>query len=343
MTPIAPRLVRHGNSYRLIGTDQDLVDKANRFLRTLEIRGLSTNTVRAYGYDLVSIFRWLHSAGKMLKSTTQADLLDFAADQKERSAHPRSINRRLMICYIFYRFCFNEGIAHSTTEVWPGRRSRRRIYDRLGIFQIRQSPQRILSVQVPKTIIEPLKITEVDSFLKSLNRHRDVAIVLFMLLCGLRSQEVLSLRLDDIDFTDRQVRVRGKGRKERTLPLPDALVSVIQSYLRMERAAECRTNALFVVLQGEHRNEPMTPAGLRKLFRYRRRNLKLRRANAHRFRHTFGTDMARAKVELPVLQRMMGHADPDTTLQYIELSMADIASEYQRAIEKIQSRYGQLR
>jgi integrase len=83
----------------------------------------------------------------------------------------------------------------------------------------------------------------------------------------------------------------------------------------------------------------MTPAGLRSLFRQRRRQPTLRIANPHRFRHTFGTDMARAGVGLPILQRMMGHADMKTTLQYIELSMVDVADEYQRALAIIEGRY----
>ena len=83
----------------------------------------------------------------------------------------------------------------------------------------------------------------------------------------------------------------------------------------------------------------MTPAGLRSLFRQRRRRPTLAIANPHRFRHTFGTDMARAGVRLPILQRMMGHADLKTTLQYIELSLVDVADEYRRALALITARY----
>ena len=83
----------------------------------------------------------------------------------------------------------------------------------------------------------------------------------------------------------------------------------------------------------------MTATGLRSLFRHRRLASLLASANAHRFRHTFGTDMARAGVRLPVLQKMMGHADTKTTLQYIRLSMSDIADEYQRAVAEIDKRY----
>jgi len=82
--------------------------------------------------------------------------------------------------------------------------------------------------------------------------------------------------------------------------------------------------------------------GLRNLFRWRRKSEgSIANANAHRFRHTFGADMARAGVGLVVLQRMMGHADPTTTLQYINLSLGDIAAEYKKAISVIERRYEQ--
>ena len=83
----------------------------------------------------------------------------------------------------------------------------------------------------------------------------------------------------------------------------------------------------------------MTSSGLRSLFRYRRRDEEIENANPHRLRHTFGTDMARAGVRLHILQKMMGHEDSKTTLIYINLSMADIAAEFQRAAKEIHNRY----
>jgi integrase/recombinase XerC len=83
----------------------------------------------------------------------------------------------------------------------------------------------------------------------------------------------------------------------------------------------------------------MTRGGLRSLFRHRRRKEIIKTANPHRLRHTFGTDMARCGVRLPILQKMMGHADSKMTLQYINLSMADIAAEFQRASAAIYKRY----
>ena len=83
----------------------------------------------------------------------------------------------------------------------------------------------------------------------------------------------------------------------------------------------------------------MKPAGLRSLFRSHRKRPQLAGANPHRFRHTFGADMARSGVRLPVLQKLMGHANPEITLRYINLSMADIAESYYLAATEIQKRY----
>ena len=205
---------------------------------------------------------------------------------------------------------------------------------------MRKNPTGIkIKVRVPRTLIEPLSPEEVDAFFKTLLRYRDFAIVSLMLLNGLRSCEILALRTGDIDLTNYHAKLRGKGGKERALPLPEHVIPILKKYLRLERPTNVKTDMFFLILQGKRRGQPMTPAGLRSLFRHRRRNHGIPQANAHRFRHTFGTDMARSGVQLPVIQRMMGHADSRTTLQYIELSMADIAADFYKAMEKLKKRY----
>ena len=92
----------------------------------------------------------------------------------------------------------------------------------------------------------------------------------------------------------------------------------------LERPKDSGSDRIFVVLQGPRRGQPMTRAALRRIFRTRREQKALTNANPHRLRHTFGTDMARSGVRLPILQRMMGHAYAKTTLQYINVSLADV-------------------
>ena len=160
-----------------------------------------------------------------------------------------------------------------------------------------------------------------------------------MLLCGLRSREILTLKLADVAFDLNRIKVHGKGNKERMLPMSNLVVDALGRYLNYERPQDSRCDELFVVMQGKRRGLSMTRAGLRRIFRTRRLQAEIANANPHRFRHTFGADMARAGVRLPVLQKMMGHAHAETTLRYVNLSMADIADEYSRAVKRIEARY----
>lgn len=316
------------------------IQEANEYLRAVELRGLSPWTVRAYAYDLILLYRWLRANGMHLRELTASRLLDFIGEQRKAAADPRSINRRLSTARLLYRFHCSIDVDQARVSLpaphykGPGRDHV------LGLHRLRKRALQ-LRVKEPQKLVEPLTPDQVRGFLGRLTRYRDLAIVHLMLFCGLRSCEVIRLAAHDIVFGDRQIRIQGKGKRERVIPLPDTLALVLRQYIQIERPKHCAQNRLFVVLQGARRGSPMTATGLRSLFRHRRLVTLLASANAHRFRHTFGTDMARAGVRLPVLQKMMGHADTKTTLQYIQLSMSDIADEYQRAVAKLDKRYRQ--
>jgi site-specific recombinase XerD len=329
--------VRDGR-HQLFDDQQRPVEQANEFLRALDVRGLLANTIRAYAFDLLVLYRWLKKTGRQLEELTEADLLDYVEAQRKAKSKPSSINRRLVTCRQLYTFVTGRPLQQCRGSSVPAPHYKGRGRDRdLGLHVLPKQSRRVLSVKVPCTLIEPLTREQVCLFLRSLRRYRDLAIVHLMLLCGLRSREVLSLQLEDINFEQRQVLVHGKGGRQRVLPLPDVVWQSLCSYLRFERP---RCNGpLFVVLQGARRRQQMTLAGLRSLFRRRRSAPAVAMANPHRFRHTFGTDMARAGVRLPILQRLMGHAQASTTMQYINLSLADIADEYRRAVLQIQLRY----
>jgi site-specific recombinase XerD len=317
---------------------QELIVDANDFLKAQALRGLAPNTIRAYAFDLLWLYRWLATTDLTVHVLAEPDLIGFIAAQRQQNAAPASINRRLTTARQLYRFCTGQSMPRGprSTSPSPHYKGRGRAGP-LGLHRGRSvRPQ--LRVRVPRKVVEPLTSDEVRSFLRSLQRYRDLAIVYLMLLCGLRSCEVLRVQLLDVVWCDRRLRIRGKGGRERVMPLPDICLSAVSDYLDIERP-RCTTPKLFVVLQGPTRGQPMTPSGLRSLFRQRRLSPDLVRANAHRFRHTFGADMARSGVRLPVLQQMMGHADANMTLRYIQLSMADIAAEYKRAIAVIKARY----
>jgi len=334
------RPVKRGGLWQLVDAKLRPIRDANRFFAALAMRGLARATIRAYGYDLVVLYRWLDRVGYAVRDLSGEKLLEYIGSQRTAGAQPTSINRRLTTARLLYRFCVGRDLDGEQGVVNPAPYYRGPGRDHsLGLHPLPRRRRLVLRVKVPRHVVEPLTSTEVRQFLRTLRRYRDVAIAHLMLLCGVRCIEVLQLQMGDVLVEEQQLRIRGKGQRERVLPLPKLVARAIADYARWERPSDCTTERLFVILQGPRRGSPMTMAGLRSLFRQRRRDRTIARANPHRFRHTFGADMARSGVRLPILQRLMGHADSSTTLRYINLSMADIADEYRRVVEELQRRY----
>lgn len=328
--------------HRLIDEVKNDVEEMNSYLSSLHLRGLSELTIRSYAYDLLTLRRWMIGTDKdiSVSELTERDLVDFVASQRKVGARPRSINRRLSTIRTMYRYLTGDEMKTAPAINAPGGYYRGPGRDKdLGIQVLKRRRRLVVQVKVPRTIVEPLTPEEVRKSLGGFRRYRDLTIVYFMLFCGLRSREVLALNLSDVNTSESRIVVHGKGDKDRTLPLPEITAEVLQLYLLFERPKRCETDALFVAIQGKNRGCRMTPSGLRSLFRYWRKNLENGRANPHRFRHTFGTDMARAGVPLEVLKKLMGHASSDTTSHYVNLAMSDVAEEHMRALKNIEKRY----
>lgn len=188
-------------------------------------------------------------------------------------------------------------------------------------------------VREERRLPESLELAEVESFLSDLGTCRDRAMVLLMLLGGLRAAEVRTLRLADVDVGRRQVKVLGKGGRERIVPVDRAFFSELAAYLREERPADCATTQCFVVLRGPTAGQALTEAGMRRIFRTHRARSGAVRVRPHRLRHTYGTELAAAGIDLLVLRDLMGHASPETTGRYVHLSVETLAAEYAAARE----------
>jgi site-specific recombinase XerD len=153
---------------------------------------------------------------------------------------------------------------------------------------------------------ESLPVSDVDRFLGSLDTHRDRAIVLVMLLGSLRAAEVRSLQLSDVDLGRRRLRVIGKGSKERHVPVDAAFFTEVAAYLRKERPTGVKTSECFLVLRGPTTGQPLTEAGLPGVFRRHREMSGTTRVRPHRLRHTYGTELASAGIDLLALREFMG-------------------------------------
>ena len=304
----------------------------NRYLDREYVRRLANTTLRTYAYNLLHFVRWwasIHHTGDIVEQDlSESTLLDYVRFQSSQQPRPSAstINDRVAVTERALRNEFPEAPCQRARGFHQAFLRR----GPMGLARPRQAMSR-LRVKVPKRNIVPLSVNEVARFWSSFRTARDLAMVALMLLHGLRSAEVLALNGDDVLLPEAQLRVRGKGNRLRFLPLAPETIQLLDHYLRFERPSPCSA-ALFVVLKGRARGTRMNTAGLRSLFRYHRQTTGIKLAHPHRFRHTFASDMVRAGMSLPALMQLMGHADIQTTLQYVRITSQDVYLEYARAV-----------
>lgn len=323
------------------------VDVANRFLAHLNARSFSPATVRAYAFDVLNFLRFCATRELTLASVQASDLFDYLDWQSRpvktgqrvvrltdrRGAAPATMNRRIAAVRALFTYLAIIG-DRVDSPVPAGRGSsglrapRRGMLGHLGPGRPRSGGQ---LVRAPRRLPESLDPADVSAFLADLGSYRDRAIVLVMLFGGLRAAEVRSLRLADIDMGLRRIRVLGKGGRERVVPVDSAFFAELGAYLREERPTGCRTAECFVVLRGPTTGQPLTEAGLRSVFRNHRESSGAIRVRPHRLRHTYGTELASAGMDLLVLRELMGHASPQTTAGYVHLAPEMLAAEYAAA------------
>jgi len=254
-------------------------------------RAHSNQTLRAYAYSLLAFCRWLIAEGIELESVTTDVLLRFLAacrparlpgrpgpnvvrldGRRSETYAPATLNHRLAAISSMFEFrSMRDPLAKN--PVPKGTQARRRsARESAGMLShvARRRPRRsALRVREPLRLPRGLERAEVLALLHSLRSLRDQAMAGLMLLCGLRAGEVLALEVRDVDIGGRWLRVWGKGAKERRVPLDLDVARTIQTYLLAERP-ETTSAKLFVVAKGPNRGQPLSPAGLRTIFRYHR-------------------------------------------------------------------------
>ena len=343
------RVVADAAGHRLVGPGGD-VEQVNRFLAHLAGRNFAAATVRAYAFDLLSFLRFCTETGLTLAGICPTDVFDYlgwtfrpdagrVVVRLRREPAPATKNRRVAALRALFDYLVLSGVRPDN-PVPAGRRvrageRRRGLLGHLGSSG-RQTGGRL--VMRPRRLPESLELGEVAVFVADLETARDRAMALGMLLGGLRSAEIRSLRLADIDFGLRRVRVVGKGGKERVVPVDGDFFAETSRYLREERPQGCRTPECFVVLRGPTRGQPMGEAALRRIFRTHRDLAGTPQVRPHRLRHTYGTELAAAGIDLLVLRDLMGHASPETTAGYVHLSIETLSAEYANARRKAQTR-----
>lgn len=352
------RLEERGEGWVLLGGSAARFGLVNDYLGHLLDRNYSPATVRAYGYDLLAFCRWLAEEDHDLGAVTTDVLLDYLRVCREASVPGRpgpnvvtmdgqrmdryaatTINRRLAAISGLFTFAGLRS-PDARNPVPRGREARWTVAgERAGLLAHttrRRKPRSALRLREPKRLPVALSPSDAAQLVGSLRTWRDRAIAGLMLWCGLRSCEVLGLDVTDVDIGGRWVTVTGKGAKQRRVPLDGDVASVIDVYLLAERP-ESDSERLFLVAKGPHRGQPLTPAGLRTIFRYHRELTGVTGGHPHALRHTFGSVLAEAGVDLAVMQALLGHAHVDTTARYVHLAPAHVKAEFDAARERLRA------
>ncbi|HZS92269.1 MAG TPA: tyrosine-type recombinase/integrase [Chloroflexota bacterium] len=325
------REVRDGQLVRL-SLGIDLVDDYLEFLRCQA----RPNTWLNYAHDLKVFFSIVD---KPVPDVTTADVFRFMEHQhRPRPAEPdaapphgvcaRTLKRRLCAVSNLYTYLLTRGdTAIAQNPVPAGLPVRGHA---LG------TPRRATPLlRTPQTLPDLVPTAQIQRFLASLSTYRDKAMILLMVLGGLRKSEVLGVELADLDPVRGTVLVRqGKGGRQRLCCVAPLFFTAVDRYRRTERPP-AQTVRLFVVLKGPQRGQPLSVSGLNTIIAHHRRVADTPALTCHRLRHTCLTLLREAGMSLEALQQQAGHCNINTTRVYLHLSNQALRDEYFRVADQL--------
>jgi integrase/recombinase XerC len=223
-----------------------------------------------------------------------------------------SVRRKLAAVRVFFRFLVREGLAPVNT------------------------PRLLRTPRTPKKLPDVMTTEQANALLDGVaagkierpHPARDLAILELLYGSGLRVSELVGLNLDDVDRTERWLRVRGKGRKERQVPFGGKAADALERYLE-DRAS--RETALFL----NHRGGRLTDRGVRGIIKlYATLIAGDSSLHPHSFRHAFATHLLSDGADLRSIQELLGHARLSTTQKYTQVSLTDLMATYDRSHPK---------
>lgn len=270
-----------------------------RYLR-LE-RNLSPNTIEAYRNDLAHLEAFMMRNNLKLENVTLEQLHTFAASLHEYGITPRSQARVLSGVRSFFRFLVLDGVVENDpTELleWPS------LPEHLPV---------VLTLEEIDRIEDSIDLSKAEGA-----RNRAIIEVLFS--CGLRVSELVNMKLSDLYLEDRVLLVRGKGNKERLVPVSNKAISDLKRWFfdrNLMKIKPGEDDYVFLNRRGAHLTRTMIlimvkrqaeEAGIKKII------------SPHTFRHSFATALLQGGADLRSIQAMLGHEKIDTTLVYTHIS-----------------------
>lgn len=269
-------------------------------------RGLSPNTIEAYSRDLNHFFDFVRNRAELAHKVTTESIVDFLSTLQAQKYASSSIARTLIALKVFFRFLKKEGALEHD----------------LGQF-----------LDTPKlwqTIPDILSYLEVEALLAAPDLEtkeglRDKAIVEVLYATGIRVSELCNLRIYDMD--DEQIKVMGKGSKERLVPIAKKAVDAVDIYLHHVRSAfdSDREEKLFLANSGK----TLDRVAVWRIIKQLAKRAKItKNISPHTLRHSFASHLLDAGADLRVIQEMLGHAHISSTDRYTHVSGAQLQRNF---------------
>ncbi len=333
-SPYPPSSLSSSSPTSAQSAPEDLASLALDFLAYLELeRGLSRNTLEAYRVDLFQLGEFLRARGLGALDVSHNDLAAFlsglADGDEDRGGRapvsPATLQRKAACLRSFYRHLRREGVL-----------------ERDPTAELRGPPrlQRLPAVLTREEVTLLLRQPDVGGEGSKADQLalRDRALLEVMYACGLRASETIALQVADLDLEEGMLRARGKGSKERIVPIGRQAVAALRAWCERGRpalhAAGVDPGATLFL---NHRGRPLTRQGLYKIVQGHARSAGLsERMSPHTLRHTFATHLLAGGCDLRSLQDMLGHADLATTQVYTHLSAERLKGVYFKAHPRAQ-------
>jgi integrase/recombinase XerC len=295
----------------------ELAERIDGYVRELELRGVSGHTVRAYAADLAQFLEYLSPPECAPPEPQAIDVLtlrEWLVGLYGQNLATVTIRRKLAAVRGLFGFLHRGGVVKANV----GR-----------LVRTPKAPQRIPDVMTPgqaNALVDGVGTSKQERPFPA----RDRAIFELLYGCGVRVSELSGIDLGDIDRSERWLRVRGKGRKERQVPMPGKAAEALERYLA-ERPVVREQSALFL----NHREGRLTDRGMRGIVKFYATLLSGDLSiHPHSFRHAYATHLLADGADLRAIQELLGHARLSTTQKYTQVSLTNLMAVYDRAHPK---------
>lgn len=271
-------------------------------------KGLSLNTLESYRRDIVIYLDFLGRNKKTILKATRKDIEKFLSERKEHGSKSRTVARNKVSIVNLYKFLVMENYISKNPT------------DNLEVIRLK------------RVLPESLTTQEVDDLLAVHNEKtdkglRDKAIFELMYSSGLRVSEICSLKIEDIFFDEKYLKICGKGKRERIVPINDKALDILKRYIQTSRVVMVKgkkTSELFLNFRGDK----ISRVGIWKIVKEAMKKSGIEKnVYPHTLRHSFATHLIQHGADLRSVQRMLGHSDITTTEIYTHVDSTHLKKQ----------------